>query len=429
MLKYLWTVTQDLLLTVTLITLMHAVLYRLYGIKGRRAHWIGIGAGLVAAAALAIVKNTTKLIISSHWNHYIFGFMLGFMLAFLILSLIFGRKENAPWGVGGALTCVAGAGLTAILIFYAAPGVMAYPYNFNTMGNGYLSAQFFERLAGWAAALLLLLIYVHALHRCALHWKGFGWLLAALNAGSIAYGVYALGMFFAPWITRAKWLKWPVKFSVAEFGWVQKYSLFVSRHSLLFTWIVLALAAVVAVGRILQSARVTDPYDNPAQLRKLRARNRKFRRTAGLALACLGIAAVVITFVKAYDTRVIELSPPETYAIEGDQVMVPLEQFEDGHLHRFEYTTEKNIAVRWIVIKKPGSGTYGVGLDACEVCGNAGYFERNGQVVCKRCDVVMNINTIGFRGGCNPIPLSYRIENGQMVFNMADILAGEKEFR
>ena len=101
----------------------------------------------------------------------------------------------------------------------------------------------------------------------------------------------------------------------------------------------------------------------------------------------------------------------------------------DGHLHRFEYTTEKNVTIRWIVVKKPNAATYGVGFDACEVCGNAGYYERGSQVVCKRCDVVMNINTIGFKGGCNPIPLAYEVGDGNLVFKLEDLLAGEKEFR
>lgn len=40
-----------------------------------------------------------------------------------------------------------------------------------------------------------------------------------------------------------------------------------------------------------------------------------------------------------------------------------------------------------------------------------GYYERNDDVVCKRCDVVMNKSTIGFKGGCNPVPFEYEIVN------------------
>ena len=85
--------------------------------------------------------------------------------------------------------------------------------------------------------------------------------------------------------------------------------------------------------------------------------------------------------------------------------------------------------VRWIVVRKPNSASYGVGLDACEVCGNAGYYERGGLVVCRRCDVVMNTNTIGFKGGCNPIVIPYNISNGKIYVPIDGLLEYEKEFK
>ena len=179
----------------------------------------------------------------------------------------------------------------------------------------------------------------------------------------------------------------------------------------------------------IENLKVTEAYENSAQHRKLRAINRRHRREAAAAMFFLAAIVVSLTVVKAYDTRVVELSAPETYTVEGDEILIPIEMVSDGHLHRFEYKTEKNINVRWIVVKKPGSASFGVGLDACEVCGDAGYFERNGQVICKRCDVVMNINTIGFKGGCNPIPLAYAVRDGNLVFALEDIIAGEREFR
>ena len=87
MLKYLWTVTQDLFLMVTMVTLMHAALGRLFGRRGKMIHGIALGAGAAASAALAIVKKTTNLIISSRWNHYIYGVLL----VLIGTILIFGR--------------------------------------------------------------------------------------------------------------------------------------------------------------------------------------------------------------------------------------------------------------------------------------------------------------------------------------------------
>ena len=69
MFKYLWMVIQDLFVTVTYTTLMHAMLSRILGRRGRVIHSIALGTGVLASVALAIVKYNTKLIISSHWNH------------------------------------------------------------------------------------------------------------------------------------------------------------------------------------------------------------------------------------------------------------------------------------------------------------------------------------------------------------------------
>ena len=157
--------------------------------------------------------------------------------------------------------------------------------------------------------------------------------------------------------------------------------------------------------------------------------NRRVLWGACVALACMVVFGLSLTIIKEYDTREIELSAPETYTVEGDKIYVAMEDVNDFHLHRFEYRTENNVDVRWIVVRKPNSAAYGVGLDACEVCGNAGYYERNGQVVCRRCDVIMNTNTIGFKGGCNPIPLKYEVEDGKLMFKLEDILAGEREFK
>ena len=155
-----------------------------------------------------------------------------------------------------------------------------------------------------------------------------------------------------------------------------------------------------------------------------------------MVAACFTLALLNLTVVHAYNNREVTLSAPETYEIRGtdrpleeQQIYIALTQVNDGNLHRFEYVTENKVDVRWIVVQKPNSGAYGVGLDACDVCGTAGYFQRGEQVICKRCDVVMNINTIGFKGGCNPIPIDYSIENGNIVVPTDGLEEYEDEFK
>ena len=422
-------VVQDLFLTVTYVTWMHVTLSRLSGRAGRRAHGIAVGVGAAAAAALAAVKYNTRLVVSSHLMHYLYGVIVAAALLFLIALLVWGRKEEGVSRAGRAALGVTGGLMSALLIFYALPGVLLYPFTFNTMGQGFFSAYYMERLAGWALALVLLLVYARMTAHCAGRVVPYAVLPCMLGTGILGYFVYCFGYYFVPWVNRAKWLGWPVRFDAARFGWIRSWMMFSATSGMLFIWIGAAMAAAMAVCVLLRHVRVTDPYENPAQLRKLRARNRRYRRTACAALVCLALSVLILTAVKGYDTRVVELSAPETYSIEGDRILVPMDLVSDGHLHRFEYRTARNVDVRWIVVKKPGSASFGVGLDACEVCGSAGYFERNGQVICKRCDVVMNINTIGFKGGCNPIPLAYEVADGRLVFRIGDLEAAEKEFR
>ena len=423
--------TQDLFLAVTLTTLIHILLSRLFGRRGRIIHGIALGVGVLASVALAIVKYNTNLIISSHWNHYIYAVLLALTLLILLLTILFGRRENPGTVAGGTLLSLAGALYSATLIFYSLPGVLLYPFSFNTMGQGYLSSYYLVRMAGWLGALILLLIYSRLLSRCALYIKPYGLLPVLLNTGLVTFAVYCFGRFFVPWVNRAKWLKWPVKYTDAAYGWIGDWMMFTANFSMLFIWVMAGISVLLAVLLFRQGTIIKEPYDNPAQHRKLKARNRHWRRVAAGVLICVALCAVIMTVVKTNDTKQVELSAPESYTVdqEAGVILVPMEAVSDGHLHRFEYKTEKNINVRWIVVKKPGSASFGVGLDACEVCGNAGYFERSGQIICKRCDVVMNINTIGFKGGCNPIPMPYEVKDGNLVFKLSDIIAGEKEFR
>ena len=127
------------------------------------------------------------------------------------------------------------------------------------------------------------------------------------------------------------------------------------------------------------------------------------------------------------NNRTVELSTPVELAVNDRKISMPLETVNDGHLHRFSYTTENGTQVRYIVIRKSESA-YGVALDACDICGASGYYERNGQIVCILCDVVMNIGTIGMPGGCNPVPLDHEIMDGKIVIDTADLEAEAHRF-
>ncbi len=190
-----------------------------------------------------------------------------------------------------------------------------------------------------------------------------------------------------------------------------------------------AVTFILAIYIISTNRKVVGTFKNNALRRKEKARLRNKRRWS-YSLASFALAALlIVTLVHYYDTKPVPLAEPQEYEVEGDKIVIPLTDFEDGKLHRYAYTTPNGITVKFIGVKKPGVTAYGLGLDACEICGVAGYFERGDDVVCKRCDVVMNKATIGFKGGCNPIPFPYNIENEKIYINMKDLEREEKRFK
>ena len=130
----------------------------------------------------------------------------------------------------------------------------------------------------------------------------------------------------------------------------------------------------------------------------------------------------------AQTQKVVTLSPPEDYSLADGVATIKFSQISDGHLHRFEYRAKDGTSMRFIIIKKNG-GAYGVGLDACDNCGDAGYYEKDGKIICKKCDVAINLATIGFKGGCNPIPFDYQVKPGKIVIQTSTLDALSSHFQ
>ena len=443
MLKYLETVTEDMLAVFILICLFWSLCKLAFGHKGDRFILVGVLAGVMASAVMAWMKNTTSRIATNQWNFYIFLATIGFTLLFSVFSIAFGRKHRKltfygsdtgeSIGAGGWIVGISGAALTALLLFYELPDVLSYPFIFETAGKGFLSAEYFTRLAGYLLALLLMWVYVSFLYRCAMELDSTGAVLLVMNLALLTNAVRCFGLAVGKWTARSRWLTWLPAYSSKSWPWAFPLAKFTTNNTLFFILVIAGLSLIIPVLLFVKRTRITQPYANVAQHRKLKAYNRHCRRIAAVVVLFCALCVVNLTVVHALNNQKVELSPPETYEIRGEgdsaEIYIALDQVNDGNLHRFEYVTDNKVEVRWIIVKKPGGGSYGVGLDACDVCGTAGYYQRGDQVVCKRCDVVMNINTIGFKGGCNPIPLAFRITDGYIIFQMSDILAAEREFK
>ncbi|MDR0615515.1 MAG: DUF2318 domain-containing protein, partial [Synergistaceae bacterium] len=201
-------------------------------------------------------------------------------------------------------------------------------------------------------------------------------------------------------------------------------------HVNFFLYAMIGIVAAMALLQWLKVRSLVPSGENPALVRRARHIARKEVRFCVTALLAVAISLITVTVGVSYNERRVELSPPLELPAQGERIVIPLEMVNDGKLHRFVHKAQsgsQTIDVRYIVIKKNDTA-YGVGLDACDVCGPTGYYERKGQVVCILCDVVMNKSTIGLPGGCNPVPLDFEITGGNLEIKTSDLAAEARRF-
>ena len=427
MLTYLINTIESLIATAILIGLAFAYARSAWGPKATRVVTVAVVAGLVAALVMAVLKHTTSLIDTGGWNMRLFiaAAVAGVLFLISFIPAIGTTK------IGGAIAKVALAVFVFLRVFYKVPDVYLYPLNFNLGDNNIISSDFAVRITGYVVGIAVCVLACVAIMKC-LREMGSGRISVSTALVVAIIGVVQMMTCFQTMLARRIIANNHMLFELVKFF---------SNNSQLFIIIIMVAAAVLAVVIIIQSLRDNEPYANPAEHRKLLAKRRNRRRWAICLLVCVLVSAVTITVVKDYNNRGPEITPAEESEVRDGNVYVALDAVGDEHLHRFVYvseagmqlsdgsTTEGGAEIRFIVIKKPNSSAYGIGLDACEICGETGYYERDDKVVCKLCDVVMNVNTIGFKGGCNPIPVPYTIEDGYIVLPTSGLVEYEKMFR
>ena len=188
------------------------------------------------------------------------------------------------------------------------------------------------------------------------------------------------------------------------------------------------VSILVPITLFLQPRPERPDWANPAQYRQILSRSIRRKRWGSGLLAMLFVTVLVSSVGGWYANKKEALVPAVAVKAEDGVVHIPLEEVSDGHLHRFAFRASDGTEVRVIIVQKGGSA-FGVGLDACEICGPTGYLERDGQIVCRLCDVVMNKATIGLPGGCNPIPVDYRVASGEVQIQADALEAARVHFR
>lgn len=388
--------------------------------------YLNIVVGLVSLVGLACSVTMTvfkqlypqKMVkISLQYNRWALAIGMLFMLVALVLQIIktFRKCENDKLCIASAISIIFSTIAVWFLGFTIIPQVYAMTKEFVAFGENSFGTQSLLRLGGFLLGLLTIFLIALSVQKVYFRLKpclAKVFALAIFFVGSIDFflrGVSALA--------RLRLLKSsnPFVFNV----------MILEDKSTTYITILFAIVACIFSFLLFKDSRkVVGTFKNNALLRleKAKLKNNKHWLSSLAFFSILSVFA--ITVIYSHITKPVALTPPQPYQEEGNMIVIPLTDVEDGHLHRFSYTATGGNNVRFIVVKKPKGGSYGIGLDACDICGLAGYYERNDEVVCKRCDVVMNKSTIGFKGGCNPVPFEYEIKDKKIYIDKATL---EKE--
>lgn len=164
------------------------------------------------------------------------------------------------------------------------------------------------------------------------------------------------------------------------------------------------------------------------------ARNHRIGRTIVAITLLFGGLTAIVGHAGVLD-GLFKKSPEDAAKSDGivesaEQVKIPLKALDSGNALFLQ--TESEGRTLYYLALKTADGKYRSALDACDVCFrmNRGYRQEGDQLVCNNCNQKFPCNKLGeAKGGCNPHPLTHRIEGPHMVIQKADIAAGKDYFQ
>ncbi|MDR0826674.1 MAG: DUF2318 domain-containing protein [Desulfovibrio sp.] len=375
----------------------------------------GFVPGLVTAAALALLEAASAIVVREYYNLAVLCTALTAeaWLLFLLAVKPPLPPEKAPSLSLRAAFCIV---LAAWGAFYL-PDLFIYPSHFAVGVVEIASSEFVFIVTGYLAGLALSLLVGYSLFRVCTDLPE----KTSFPLFSLAFALFVLTQV----VTIGQILLG--RGLVPRRDWALDSLIFLLNRAPLALYLILGAAALAAALLWRHSAASRPEGANPALRRKAQSVIRKSIRWSGAALVFLTTALLLMTAGARFDALEAEISPPVEMAVKNGLIAHPASLVGDGALHRFIYKSNKGVGVRYIIVKKSETA-YGVGLDACDVCGPSGYYERKGQIICTLCDVVMNKSTIGFAGGCNPVPLKFFLQDGSLIIKTADLEAQASRF-
>jgi uncharacterized membrane protein len=144
---------------------------------------------------------------------------------------------------------------------------------------------------------------------------------------------------------------------------------------------------------------------------------------------------VLVVLLHAVNISLNPLYDPAPVPVRDDTnanvLLIPLADklgdFTDKKIRKYVYYHGNKQIIFLAVLK--ADGTVGVALDECEICRPAdwnvdakGYAQKGEHLICKYCMTPIATSTVNNPGGCNPIPIPFRMEDGGIAVALKDLI-------
>src|SRR3984893_1099797 len=400
----------------------------------------GVEAALVVGIVLVYLNRTGRRAL----RNYVWGGVVLASAASIAAAALLQRWRVSQDGFEGLLMLVA-AGIVVTMIVWMNRVARHLKKDIEQRVEAYSRKS--TRAAGWGVGAFVFLMVVRegaelVLMRRAVELSSAGmqvWIGTALGIGiAVAVGYFffegtlriRLDRFFAATsvilmvvafqlaltglheLSEAMWI-WSSKTEMAMIGPIV-------RNEIFFFVVILGAAALVVLREWFSAKRPAAgaPLDPAAPRVRGCAFPRPRRWSFAAAILCVLVVlslAAEFVYARAMDAPV----QARTLVPQDNRVRVPLSELSDSSLH-FYNTDVNGTAIRFLVIHKT-NGDYATALDACQICGTAGYREEGQNVVCRNCGATIYVPSIGESGGCNPIGVKSQVQQGELIVDLSTL--------
>ncbi len=400
----------------------------------------GLEAALVVGIVLVYLKRTGRTALA----RYVWGGVIAAVVSSLGVGLALQRWKISEDGFEGLLLLLA-AVFVVTMILWMNKIARHLRRDIEQKVEAYASRSAFGAGLGLGAFVYLMVVREGAelaliLRAVELSTEGLEtWIGTALGlALAVAVGVFffqgtlkiSLGRFFSATsiilIIVAIQLAITGMHELSESMWISSSRFEMTwigpivRNDVFFFVVVLGAAALLILREWLNARKTPAAAGtlNDAQRRRLAYEQRRQRRWMVGATAVFLVVILVLAADFVY-ARVAEAQPDAQLVQAADgQVHIPIAQVNDSNMHLFRVAVNGD-EIRFLVIKKPGG--WGTALDACRICGRAGYRQEGSNVVCRNCASAIYIPSIGEAGGCNPVGVTSRVEGSDIVIDVPSL--------